>query len=287
MRVMVLVKASRASEAGEMPSEKLLTAMGNYNDELVKAGIMQAGDGLHPTSKAKRVRFSGEKRTVIDGPFAETKELLAGYWMWQVKSMDEAVEWLKRCPNPQNEETEVEIRPVFEAEDFGAELTPELLEQQQRQRVAIEQTEGAQKKSGQFDTSNPTNIFVNLPVKDLNRAVAFFTKLGYTFNPQFTNENATCMIIGDKIYAMLLVEKFFKTFTPKSIVDAKSSTEAIVALSAESRDAVNRIVETALAAGARRHTEPVDHGFMYQWGFEDLDGHIWEYFWMDPAHVQK
>jgi len=134
MRVIVMVKASKASEAGEMPDERLLTEMGKYNEELVKAGIMLAGEGLHPSSRGKRVRFSGAKRSVIDGPFAETKELVAGYWLWQVKSMDEAVEWLKRCPNPHNEETEVEIRPIFEAEDFGAELTPELREQEQRLR---------------------------------------------------------------------------------------------------------------------------------------------------------
>ena len=132
MKVMVLVKATKDSEAGVMPSEKLLTEMGNYNEELVKAGIMLAGEGLHPTSKGKRVRFSGATRTVIDGPFAETKELLAGYWLWQVKSIDEAVEWLKRCPNPHNETCEVEIRPVFEMEDFGPEFTPELREQEKR-----------------------------------------------------------------------------------------------------------------------------------------------------------
>ena len=138
MRVMVIVKASNESEAGVMPDEKLLTEMGKYNEELVKAGIMLAGEGLHPSSKGKRVRFSGANRTVLDGPFAETKELIAGYWMWQVKSMDEAVQWLKRCPNPHNEESEVEIRPVFENEDFGAEFTPELREQEERLRKEIE-----------------------------------------------------------------------------------------------------------------------------------------------------
>ena len=138
MRVMVIVKASRESEAGVMPDEKMLAEMGKYNEELVKAGIMLAGEGLHPSSRGKRVRFSGTKRTVVDGPFAETKELLAGYWLWQVKSMDEAVEWLKKCPNPHNEDSEVEIRPVFEAEDFGAEFTPELREQEQRLRDQIE-----------------------------------------------------------------------------------------------------------------------------------------------------
>jgi hypothetical protein len=137
MRVMVIVKASKASEAGEMPDEQLLAEMGKYNEELSKAGIMLAGEGLHPSSRGKRVRFSGAQRTVIDGPFAETKELIAGYWLWQVTSMDEAVEWLKKCPNPHNEVTEVEIRPVFEADDFGAEFTPELRAQEDRIREQI------------------------------------------------------------------------------------------------------------------------------------------------------
>ena len=135
---MVIVKASKESETGVMPDEKMLTEMGKYNEELVKAGIMLAGEGLHPSSRGKRIRFSGTSRTVIDGPFAETKELMAGYWLWQVKSMDEAVEWLKKCPNPHNEESEVELRPVFEAEDFGAEYTPELRERDQRLRDQIE-----------------------------------------------------------------------------------------------------------------------------------------------------
>ena len=135
MRVMVIVKASKASEASQLPDEKMLTEMGQYNEELVKAGIMLAGEGLQASSKGKRVKFSGTTRTVIDGPFAETKELIAGFWLWQVKSMDEAVEWLKRCPNPHaGEDTSVEIRPVFEAEDFGAEFTPELREQEERLR---------------------------------------------------------------------------------------------------------------------------------------------------------
>ena len=135
MRVMVLVKVTKESEAGVLPGEELLTAMGRYNEELVKAGIMLAGEGLHPSSKGKRVRFSGDKRTVIDGPFAETKELIAGFWLWQVRSMDEAIEWVKRCPNPTGEESEIEIRPVFEAEDFGPALTPELREQEARLRA--------------------------------------------------------------------------------------------------------------------------------------------------------
>jgi hypothetical protein len=138
MRVMVLLKANKDTEAGVMPSQKLLEDMGKYNEELVNAGIMLAGEGLQPTSKGKRVRFSGAKRSVIDGPFAETNELIAGFWMWKVKSMDEAVEWIKRCPNPTGEEAEIEIRQVFEAEDFGAEFTPELREQEERLRARIE-----------------------------------------------------------------------------------------------------------------------------------------------------
>jgi hypothetical protein len=134
---MVIVKASKESEAGVLPDTEILTKMGKYNEELVKAGIMLAGEGLQPTSKGKRVRFSGDRRTVIDGPFTETKELIAGYWMWQVRSMEEAVEWLKRCPNPHPGETEVEIRPVFEANDLGENFTPELREKEQRLREKI------------------------------------------------------------------------------------------------------------------------------------------------------
>lgn len=139
MKVMVIVKATKNSEAGLMPSEKLLADMGKYNEELVKAGIMLAGDGLHPSVKGKRIRFSGSKRTVADGPFTETKELIAGYWIWQVRSMEEAVEWARRCPDPMpGEESVLEIRPIFEAEDFGAEFTPELRARDEELRAAIE-----------------------------------------------------------------------------------------------------------------------------------------------------
>ena len=137
MRFMVMVKATKGSEAGVMPTEQLLAEMGKYNEELVAAGIMLAGEGLQPSSKGARVRFSGRQRTVIDGPFAETKELVAGYWIWQVKSLAEAIEWVKRCPNPMPGDSEIEIRQVFEAEDFGAELTPELREQEERLREKI------------------------------------------------------------------------------------------------------------------------------------------------------
>ncbi len=138
MRVMVMVKATADSEAGVMPSEQLLAEMGRFNEELVKAGVMLAGEGLHPSTKGVRVRFSGNTRSVVDGPFAETKELVAGFWLWQVHSVDEAIEWARRCPNPMPGDSEIEIRPVFEAEDFGAELTPELREQEQRLRSQID-----------------------------------------------------------------------------------------------------------------------------------------------------
>ena len=137
MRVMVIVKASADSEAGKMPSTRQLEDMGKFNEALVKAGIMLAGEGLHPSSRGARVRFDGPRRSVIDGPFAETKELIAGYWLWQVQSMDEAIEWVKRCPNPMPGESDIEIRPVFEAEDFGAEFTPELRDQEEQLRAAI------------------------------------------------------------------------------------------------------------------------------------------------------
>jgi hypothetical protein len=137
MRFMVMVKATKGSEAGALPDKKLLEDMGKFNEELVKAGIMLAGEGLQPSSKGARVRFSGNKRTVIDGPFTETKELVAGFWLWQVKSLAEAIEWVKRCPNPHHEESEIEIRQVFESADFGAEFTPELREQEERLRAKI------------------------------------------------------------------------------------------------------------------------------------------------------
>lgn len=139
MRVMVIIKATPNSEAGKMPSEELFIAMGKFNEELVKAGVMLAGDGLQPSSRGKRVRFAGGKKSVIDGPFAETKELIAGFWIWQVKSLDEAVEWVRRCPDPMpGEESEIELRPIFEAEDFGPEFTPELREKEERLRAELE-----------------------------------------------------------------------------------------------------------------------------------------------------
>ena len=142
MKVMVIVKATKNSEAGEMPSEKLITDMMNFNEQLVQAGLMLAGDGLHPSTKGARVLFSGENRTVIDGPFAETKELIAGFWIWKVSSMQEAIDWVKRCPNPMPEDSVIEIRQIFEAEDFGAALTPELRAQEERLRAQVEANAG-------------------------------------------------------------------------------------------------------------------------------------------------
>jgi predicted lactoylglutathione lyase len=271
MRFMMLMipKGYETAAPGVVPNAKAVAAMMKYNEELQKAGVLVTLDGLHPPSMGARVSFAGRKPTVTDGPFSEVKEVLGGYWMIQVKSKEEAVQWASRCPASNNEV--IEIRQVQEFADFPADV------QKAAEGFAEMQTPAAER----------TKIFVNLPVKDLNCSVEFFTKLGYKFNAQFTNENATCMIIGEDNYIMLLVEKFFQSFTPKSIVDAKKSTEALVALSARSRDEVNRIVEAAMSAGAGRHKDPVDHGFMYQWSFEDLDGHIWEYFWMDPAHIQK
>jgi hypothetical protein len=135
---MVIVKADKNTEAGVLPSEQLLREMGNYNEELVKAGIMLAGEGLHPSSRGARIEFSGSRRTVIDGPFAETKELIAGYWLWRVKSLQEAIDWAKRCPNPTGDQSVLEIRPIFEAEDFGKEFTPELRAQEERLRAEAE-----------------------------------------------------------------------------------------------------------------------------------------------------
>ena len=271
MRFMMLMipKGYEKAAPGTAPDAKAVEAMMKYNEELQKAGVLVGLDGLHPPSMGARVSFVGGRPTVTDGPFAEAKEVLGGYWMIRVTSKQEAIDWAKRCPASENET--IELRQVQEMEDFPADV-------QQAAKGFDEM---------QAQAAHRTKIFVNLPVKDLKRSVEFFTKLGYTFNAQFTDENATCMIVGEDIFVMLLVEEYFKTFTPKAIVDAKRSTEALVALSLKSRQEVDRIVNTALAAGAGRHSKPKDHGFMYQWGFEDLDGHIWEYFWMDPAFVQK
>jgi hypothetical protein len=148
MRVMVMVKATKESEAGKMPDQKLLAAMGSFNEQLVKAGVMLAGEGLRPSSAGKRVHFSGSTRSTVDGPFAETKELVAGFWLWQVESMEDAVEWVRRCPNPMESDSDIEIRPLFELEDFGAELTPELRAQEEKLRGQAEQLAKGKRERG-------------------------------------------------------------------------------------------------------------------------------------------
>src|SRR5688572_342810 len=199
MRFMVIVKSSPETEAGVMPSTELLTAMGNYNEQLVKAGIMRGGDGLHPSSKGARVRFSGTQRSVVDGPFAETKELIAGFWLWETKSLAEAIEWAKKCPNPTGEESELEIRQIFDAADFGEAFTPELREQEDRIRAQAEAQSvhggaqaGAQAAPGKM-------IFVNLPVRDLAASAEFYTAIGGQINPQFSDDNAKSMMLSDSI----------------------------------------------------------------------------------------
>jgi predicted lactoylglutathione lyase len=272
MRFMMLMipKGYESAAAGTLPDAERVAAMMKYNEQLQKAGVLVTLDGLHPPSMGVRVSFPDGKPVVTDGPFAEAKEVVGGYWMIRVGSKEEAVAWASRCPATPNEV--IEIRQVQEMEDFPEDV--------QQAAAGFDEMHSAAK-------AGPTKMFVNLAVKDLPRSKEFFGKLGYKFNPQFTDDNAACMVISEDNYAMLLVEPFFKTFTPKALADAKATAESIVALSAASRDQVNRIVEAALAAGGRRYAEPKDYGFMYQWGFEDLDGHIWEYFWMDPAHVQK
>ena len=264
MRFMMLMipKGYETAAPGAGPEVAAVEAMMKYNEELQRAGVLLSLDGLHPPSMGARVTFAGGKPRVANGPFPEAKEILGGYWMIDVASREEAIAWAKRCPGAANEM--VEVRQVQELEDFPPDV---------------------QAAANKLPTMQPhaPKIFVNLPVRDLPRSVEFFTKLGYRFDPRFTDDSATCMIIGEDIFAMLMVEKRFQDFTPKPLADAKRSTGAIVALSAPSRAAVDRIVEAALAAGAHRYREPKDHGFMYEWGFEDPDGHLWEYLWMDPA----
>lgn len=271
MRFMMLMipKGYETADANEMPPADRVAEMMKYNEELQKAGVLLSLEGLHPPATGARITFDTGKAVVTDGPFAEVKEVLGGYWMIDVKDRAAAIEWAKKCPATPNEV--IEIRQVQAMEDFPEDV-------QQAAKGFEEMQATAAKKDRQ--------VYINLPVKDLEQSKKFFGKLGYTFNPQFTDENAACMIISDKIYTMLLVEKFFQTFTPKKIADGKATAEVINALNCPSRAAVDEIVNKAFAAGAKKYNEPQDHGFMYQWGFEDLDGHIWEYLWMDPSFVQ-
>ena len=288
MRFMVIHKADEHTEAGELPDTQMLTDMGRFNEELVKAGVMRAGDGLQPTSRGARVRLSENERTAVRGPFADPRQLIAGFWIWECASLQEAIDWVKRCPVPAGREVEIEIRQIYEAADFGEALTPELQQAEEKLRVQVEaQQRAAAEPAAPPAAAEAAKLFVNLPVKDVKRSIEFFGKLGYRFNSQFTDDKAACMVIGEDNYAMLVSAPFFETFTPRPIADAKQSTEALVSLSAPSRADVDRIVETALAAGASRSVDAQDHGFMYERGFADPDGHIWTYFWMDPAHLQS
>jgi predicted lactoylglutathione lyase len=272
MRFMMLMipQGYETAEPNQMPAVDAVAAMMKYNQQLQEAGVLVSLDGLHPPAKGARVSFATGEPKVTEGPFAEVKECLGGYWMIDVKDRAEAIEWAKKCPGGANET--IEIRQVQALEDFPEDL----------QAVAQGYTE--MQPTGKEDSQK---VFINLPVKDLEKSKEFFGKLGYTFNAQFTDENATCMVISEEIYVMLLVEKFFATFTPKKIADAKATAEVGIALNCQSRAVVDETVNKALAAGAKKYNEPKDHGFMYQWGFEDLDGHMWEYFWMDSSFVQK
>jgi predicted lactoylglutathione lyase len=279
MRFMVMVKGNEETEAGVMPSTEMLAAMGNYNEQLVKAGIMKGGEGLQPTSKGARVRFSGNKRTVVDGPFAETKELVAGFWLWETRSLAEAIEWVKMCPNPTGEQSEIEIRQIFEAEDFGESFTPELREQDDRLRAETESKQSAKSKM----------IFVNLPVRDLGASTKFYTALGGELNPQFSDDNAKSVMLSDVIGVMLLTHDHYRNFTKRPIGDARRESQTLLALSVDSRDAVDATVKRAAAAGGRADPNPIqDLGFMFSRSVEDPDGNVWEIIWMDPsAHAKS
>lgn len=269
MKVVVFVKATGQSEAGIMPEQQLLVDMMNYNEELVKAGIMKGGDGLRPTKDAVRVRFSDTDRTVIDGPFAETKELVAGYWLWEVKDMDEAVAWVKKCPNPMMDDSDIDIRPVYEMEDFGDIVTPDV--QQQEQRLNAEM---------QAQSLPPRQLFVNLPVADLEKAKAFYLGLGFSCNDMYTDHTAACIVISKDIYCMLLTHEKFQSFAPNPLADAHKSTEVLNALSCSSKAEVDSLVSKAQQLGGASYSEPKDYGFMYQHGFQDIDGHVWELAYM-------
>jgi predicted lactoylglutathione lyase len=274
MRFMMLMipKGYETAAPGAMPDAKAVEAMMKYNEDLQKAGILVGLDGLHPPSAGARVTFAGGKPVVTDGPFPEVKEVLGGYWMINVKSKEEAIEWAKKCPGSPNET--IEIRRVQEMEDF----TPEV-------RKAAAGFDEMQKQAAA--PRQERKMFVNLPVKDLKKSMAFYKALGFSFNPQFTDENAACLVLGEHVYSMLITEPYFKTFTPKAIADAKTTSEVLTAITMDSKAEVVRVVEAAIKSGGKTYSDPKDHGFMFQWGFEDPDGHIWEPFWMDPNFVQK
>ncbi|RIK78080.1 MAG: hypothetical protein DCC68_15985 [Planctomycetota bacterium] len=238
--------------------DTLVEACFAYDEIMHKNGQwVDAGNALQPSGTAKTLRWNGERVVVTDGPFAETKEQLGGLGTVEARDMNHAIEILSKHPGLRF--GPFEIRPVDEA---------------MNKRYAERQK-----------LPKPRKIFVNLSVKDLNRSIAFFTKLGFTFNPQFTDETATCMIVAGDIFVMLLTEAKFQEFTPKAIADATKTSEVLVAISCEDRSEVDRLVAAAKAAGGSTYADARDYGFMYQHGFQDLDGHIWELVWMDPQFV--
>jgi predicted lactoylglutathione lyase len=224
---------------------------------------MQAGEGLHPSSKGARVRFSGKNRTVIDGPFSETKELVAGFWIWQCASLQEAIAWAKRCPNPMPGDSELEIRQVFAAEDFGEAFTPELREQEERLRAQVDKSKfpltikpSTIPQPNPKEITMPKMIFVNLPVKDLAAAKRFYKAIGCEQNMQFSNEQAAMMVWSEAISFMLLTHDYFATFTSKRIADAQQTCEVLLALSRDSREEVDSITKAAAAAGGKADVRP-------------------------------
>ena len=233
-----------------------------YDDVLRKDGHwLDAGAALQSAKAAKTVRWDGDKAIVTDGPYAETKELLGGIGVLEARDMDHAVELMSKHPGVRWGGP-FEIRPIDE--EFEA-------------QYAVRQP----------NSPAPRKIFVNLPVKDLERSMQFFANLGFRFNPQFTDETAACMVISEDIYAMLLTEKKFAVFTPKPICDAAKTTEVLVALSCESREEVEDLVRKAVASGGSVYADAKDYGFMYQHGFQDPDGHIWELIYMQPEAVKQ
>jgi uncharacterized glyoxalase superfamily protein PhnB len=281
MRFVVLIKADKNTEAGVMPSEKLLADMGKFNQELVEAGVMLSGEGLHPSSKGARVRFSGKKRTVIDGPFSEAKELIAGFWMWQVKSKQEALEWVKRCPNPLEGESEIEIRQVFEAEDFGAEFTPELREQEERLRAQIASQAGGAAPAGVAPVPEAHGATPYLIVKGAADAIRFYEQVfGAQLVMRVDAPDGSVMHAELKVgpARFMLTEERPQHHSLSPLTLGGSGSMATVHV-----PDVDAVMARAVAAGARL-TMPVENQF---WG--DRCGNIVDPFghgWFVATHIE-
>lgn len=279
MRFMVMVKATAESEAGKMPTEQLLAEMGRYNEELVKAGVMQAGEGLHPSSRGARVRFSGSRRTVIDGPFAETKELVAGFWLWNVASLEEAIEWVKRCPNPMESDSDIEIRRIFEAEDFGAEFTPELRAQEDRLREEI--TAQAQAKAAVQPVPAPLGATPYLTIRGAAEAIAWYEKIvgakvAFRIDAPDGKVMHAELYVGPARFMLTEERPEHGALSPKAV--GGSSSTAILYV-----PDVDAVVAKALEAGATP-TMPVADQFWgdRSGGYTDPYGHHW----MISTHIE-